>query len=87
MIAPWTHPLCRDLISPDAVDVIKAMLQRQPAHRPSAGKLLQMPWLARAASSLPPMSASSTSIGSSTSLSSAQNRLQEFNDKRQQEGG
>ena len=71
-----------DVISEEAKDCNKAMLQRDPEHRPSAVQLLRMPWLARIAPAMAPMSASSSSFGSMTSLTGAQPGLQDFNEKR-----
>jgi serine/threonine protein kinase len=64
-----------DMISPEAKDCIQAMLQRNPSTRPSADQLMQMAWLAGVAGAVPPMSSSSTSLGSSTSLAGAQVRI------------
>eukprot|EP01047_Picozoa_sp_COSAG01_P047693 COSAG01_NODE_4580_length_4903_cov_50.224396_4_plen_405_part_00 len=71
-----------DMISPEAKAVNKAMLERDPAARPSADQLLQMPWLKFAAHPEAPLKPSSSSFGSMTSLSGAQPALQDFNARR-----
>ena len=57
-------------------------LQRDLKSRPTAPQLLGMPWLAKTAPVMGPMSQSSSSFGSMTNLSSAQPGLADFNEKR-----
>ena len=71
-----------DMISPEAKQCNEAMLQRDPKSRPTAQQLREMPWLAKTAPVLAPMTQSSSSFGSMTNLSSAQPGLAEFNEKR-----
>jgi hypothetical protein len=70
------------MISPEAKECNQAMLQRDPKSRPTAPQLLSMPWLAKTAPVMAPMSQSSSSFGSMTNLSSAQPGLADFNEKR-----
>jgi len=71
-----------DMISPEAKECNQAMLQRDLKSRPTAPQLLGMPWLAKTAPIMAPMSQSSSSFGSMTNLSSAQPGLADFNEKR-----
>jgi hypothetical protein len=70
------------MISPEAKECNQAMLQRDLKSRPTAPQLLGMPWLAKTAPVMGPMSQSSSSFGSMTNLSSAQPGLADFNEKR-----